>query len=91
MSARRSRSCGWEMVSNVALRSRSIRMVSSPESAARRRSSVIFTRADLVLCLGRKPDWNGSWRLFVLRWDCSCAETTLSRVLEMKVRLEMGL
>ncbi len=49
--ARRSRSSVWEMVSNAALRSRRMRMVSSPESAAWRRSLVILTRAVLVLCL----------------------------------------
>ena len=64
-------------------------MVSSPESAARR-SLVILTRAVSVLCFGRKPDWKCSWRLFVSRWDCNYAATTLSSVLEMKGRLEMG-
>ena len=44
MPARRSRSSGSETVSNAALRSRRMRMVSSPESAARRRSLVILTR-----------------------------------------------
>lgn len=65
-------------------------MVSNPESAARRWSSVILSRAVLVLCFGRKPDWKCLWRLFVSRWDCSCAATTLSSVLEMKGRLRLG-
>ena len=90
MSARWSRSIVWEIVSNAALRSRRMRMVRSPESAAQRRLLVILTRAASVLCFGLKPDWKGSWRLFVSRWDCSCAATTLSSVLEMKERLEMG-
>ena len=90
MPARRFRSRGCEMVSNAALRSRRMRMVSNPESAARRRLLVILTRAVSVLCFGRKPDWKGSWRLFVSRSDCNCAATPLSSVLEMKGRLEMG-
>ena len=65
-------------------------MVRNLESAAWRRSLVILTRAVLLLCFGWKPVWKGSWRLFVSRWDCSCAATTLSSVLEMKGRLEMG-
>ncbi len=50
------RSSVWETASNAALRSRRMRMVSSLESAARRRSLVILTRAVSVLCFGRKPD-----------------------------------
>ena len=38
-----------EMVSKAALRSRRMRMVNSPESAAMRRSLVIFTSAVSVL------------------------------------------
>jgi len=54
---------------------------------------VILSRAVSVVCFGRKPNWKGSWRLFVPRWDCNCATTlatTLLSVLEMKGRLEMG-
>ena len=87
MFPKRSRSNGWEMVSKAAERSRRMRMVSKPSSAARRRSLVILARAVSVLWWGRKPDWKGSWRLFVFRWDWSWAATTLSRVLEMKGRL----
>uniref|UniRef100_A0A3B3D5V5 C2H2-type domain-containing protein n=1 Tax=Oryzias melastigma TaxID=30732 RepID=A0A3B3D5V5_ORYME len=39
----------WDIVSKAALRSRRMRMVMSPESAARRRSFVIFMRAVSVL------------------------------------------
>ena len=39
----------WEMVSKAALRSRRMRIVKSPESAAMRRSLVILTRAVSVL------------------------------------------
>lgn len=56
MSARRSRSSGWEMVSNAALRLRRMSMVRGPESAARTRSLVILTRAVLLLCFWRKLD-----------------------------------
>ena len=51
------------MVSKAALRSRRMRIVSEPESAAMRRSLEIFMRADSVLWRGRKPDWNCSYRL----------------------------
>ena len=64
---RRSRSSGWEMMSKAAVRSRRMRMVSNPESAARRRSLVVLTKAISALCLRRKPDWKGSWRLFESR------------------------
>ena len=43
--ARRSRSMEWEMVSKAALRSRRMRMVRRPESAARRRLLVILIKA----------------------------------------------
>ena len=69
MSGRRTRSSGWEMVSKAAARSRRTRVVSNPESAVRRRSFVILTKAVSVLCLERKPDWKGSWRLFESTWD----------------------
>ena len=55
------------MVSKAALRSRRMRMVRRPESAASRMSLVILRRAVLVLCLERMPDWNGSYRLLELR------------------------
>ena len=51
------------MVSKAALRSRRMRMVSSPESDAMRRSLVILMSAVSVLWSGRKPDWNCSYRL----------------------------
>lgn len=54
----------WEIVSKAALRSRRMRMDSKPESAAIRRSLVIFRRAVSVLWRGRKPDWNCSYKLF---------------------------
>ncbi len=61
--AKRSSKTGCDMVSKAALRSRRMRMERRPESAARRRSLVILTRAVSVLCLEQKPDWNGSNRL----------------------------
>lgn len=46
----------WEIVSKVAIRSRRMRIVMSPESAANKRSFVIFPRAVSVLWNERKPD-----------------------------------
>lgn len=45
---------------------------------------------DFSTMVGWKPDWKGSWRLFVSRWDCNCVATTLYSIFEMKGRLEMG-
>ena len=56
MEASLSRRMLCEMVSKAALRSRRMRMVRCPESAAMRRSLVILTRAVSVLWRGRKPD-----------------------------------
>ena len=60
MEASRSRRMEWEMVSKAAVRSRRMRMDKCPESAAIRRSLVIFMSAVSVLWPGRKPDWNSS-------------------------------
>lgn len=65
---RRDRRMEWLMVSNAAVRSRRMRILRLPESEERRRSLVTFSRAVSVLCLERKPDWNGSKRLWELRW-----------------------
>lgn len=46
----------WEIVSKAAVRSRRMSIVSSPESAAIRRSLVTLTSAVSVLWSGRKPD-----------------------------------
>lgn len=78
------------MASKAALRSRRMRMDSSPESAAIRRSSVILRRAVSVLWWGRKPDWNCSYRLLFDRWAWICDATTFYRILERNGRLEMG-
>ena len=56
MEASLSRRMLYEMVSKAALRSRRMRIVRCPESAAMRRSLVILTRAVSVLWRGRKPD-----------------------------------
>ena len=83
MSARRLISSLCEMVSKAAVRSRRIRIVSSPESAARRRS--------LFRCCALSGNPIGR-----VHEGCFCpgvveVATTLSRVFEMKERLEMGL
>jgi len=46
--------------SKAALRSRRMRMVRKPESAARSISFVIFRRVVPVRCFELKPDWKGS-------------------------------
>ena len=46
------------MVSKAALRSRRIKVMSKPESAAMRRLDVILMRAVSVLLGGGKPVWN---------------------------------
>lgn len=46
----------WEIVSKAAVRSRRMSIVSSPESAAIKRSLVTLTSAVSVLWSGRKPD-----------------------------------
>ena len=46
-------------------------MVNSPQSAAMRRSLVIFTRAVSVLWRGWKPDWNCTKRLLSGKWSWS--------------------
>ena len=53
---RREISMEWWMVSNAALRSRRMRILSEPVSADRRRSFVTLRRAVSVLCLLRNPD-----------------------------------
>lgn len=84
VAARRSERMVWDIVSKVALRSRCIRMARRPESAARRRSFVIWLRAISVLWLGQKPDWKGSRRLFFDRWSISWEATVHSITIEIK-------
>ena len=52
-------------------------------------SSVWRWRRSTVICL--YADWQTSRRLFLDRWDSSCARTTFSRILERNGRLETGL
>ena len=52
-------------MSKAAVRSKSKRTEQLLESPARRRSLVILSSADSVLCRGVKPDWNLSKMLFL--------------------------
>ena len=71
----------WSIVSKAALRSRSTKIVGRLESRLSLMSFVIFRRAVSVLWWGRKPDWNVSSILFVLRWLFSWERTVFSRSL----------
>ena len=81
----------WSTVSNAADKSRRMRREGEPLSAAMRMSLVTLTSAVSVLWAERKPDWNFSDRLLMLRWCCNWAATTFSNTLERNGRLEMGL
>lgn len=65
-------------------------MESKPESAAIRRSLVTFISAVSVLWEGRKPDWNCSYRLLLVKCEWSCVATIFSRIFERNGRLEIG-
>ena len=81
----------WSIVSKAALWSNEVRSETSLLSALQRRLSVTLSKSVSLLWFGLYADWQTSRRLFLDRWDSSCARTTFSRILERNGRLETGL
>jgi len=77
------------MVSKAALRPRRTRTVSKPESAAMRRSLVIFYISAVSVLW--KPECNCSYKLLMVKQEWVCAfKNYFLKFLERKGKLEMG-
>ena len=81
----------WSIVSKAALWSNKVRSETCLLSALQRRLSVTQSKSVSVLWFCLYADWQTSRRLFLDRWDSSCARTTFSRIVERNGRLETGL
>lgn len=81
----------WSTVSKAAVRSRSTRIAELPESTVKRRSLNTLKRAVSVLWRDLNPDWNFSQMPWLSKNVCSWIKTTLSRDLDRKGSLEIGL